>query len=297
MSTTSRAFLPWAVLATVGAIAVASAATQASNPFIAGQRSTEERPLLPERAARVAERARAVGRLLGLPSATVHATRVVDRFEQHEVDRATFTTPDGREVAMVDFDDAERVHLALRLGAGPGKGPRIAAGRASDRARGLTRDLGFDVIGQPAIDDNPSIGGWLVYWPRLVDGFTVKGDGLRVGLSTNGSFDSFARWEHPLAARPATVVALEIARSAAESWLDERFGAAASAYEITEMSVAWVAPNDTWDPAKPDAPDPLRQLAWIARADAIDPASAPVRAIQVWFDASDLSVIGGDVAQ
>ncbi len=162
---------------------------------------------------------------------------------------------------------------------------------------GSAGDLGFDVTGQPIVDDNPSVGGWLVYWPRLVDGFTVKGDGLRVGLSTDGSFDSFARWEHPLADRPATVAALELARSAAELWLGERFGATASAYEITEMSVAWVAPNDTWDPAKPDAPDPLRRLAWIARADAIDPASATVRAIQVWFDAGDLSVIGGDVAQ
>lgn len=298
MTTVSRGHVARGVLAAIAMIAIGAAATQAADPFAAGQPSTEERPIPADRAADVAERARAVGPILGVPpGAVVRTERIVDRFEGRETDRAIFETKDGRGLAVVEFDDAARLHLAFRLGTGPGNGPKVRRDRASELAAGFAAGLGFAQAGRPLVHDEPSIGGWSVLWPRLVDGVAVRGDGIRVGIGTDGSFDSFARWEHPLAAAPSAIVAEAEARAAAERWLRDRLGSSAGSYSLTELGLTWVAPNDTWDPARPDAPDAVRRLAWVARADASEPGSASVRALQVWLDAGDLSVIGGDVAR
>lgn len=287
--------LPLIVIPAVVLLGGGLVATQAADPFVAGQRSTAEQAHAPDRAAAIAERARAVGQAVGFPTGAVRTSRVIDRFEGREIDRAAFTAPDGRELALVEFVD-DRLTLALRLGTGPGNAKSVGKDRAGGLALGFARRLGADPAGSPLLDTSPSIGGWSVYWPRMMDGLPVRGDGVRVGIGTDGSFDSFSRWEHQLADRPAVIADEASARLAAERWVAARYAERAADYALSAASLAWVAPNDTWDPTLPDAPGPVRRLAWVVQADAVDPDRAPTRAIQVWLDAADLSVVGGDVA-
>jgi hypothetical protein len=58
-----------------------------------------------------------------------------------------------------------------------------------------------------------------------------------------------------------------------------------------------VAPNDTWAPERPDAPAETLRLAWIVRYEASGPLSERMRLLELWVDAGDASVIGGDVAE
>jgi hypothetical protein len=58
-----------------------------------------------------------------------------------------------------------------------------------------------------------------------------------------------------------------------------------------------VAPNDTWDPGRPDAPDATLRLAWVVRLEAAGTLAERMRMVEFWLDAGDGALLGGDIAE
>jgi hypothetical protein len=56
-----------------------------------------------------------------------------------------------------------------------------------------------------------------------------------------------------------------------------------------------VAPNDTFEPTRPDAPAEVRRLAWVVSVRTSGPLAEALRGLEVSIDAGDGSLLGGDV--
>ena len=124
----------------------------------------------------------------------------------------------------------------------------------------------------------------------------VPGDGLRLQLWPDGSFHGLAVSEHPLAARPATTIPAAAAEATVGALLDRWIPAAARRdARIAGAALAWVAPNDTFEPARPDAPAEVRRLAWVVSVRSTGPLAGPLRGLEVSIDAGDGTLLGGDV--
>ncbi|MDP9481686.1 MAG: hypothetical protein M3P84_00505, partial [Chloroflexota bacterium] len=239
------------------------------------------------------------GRVLGLPAATRRTVdRVVDRRGHRSFDEVTDLDGRGRPVAVLRYALDGRLLAATRLGWQPGTGRALPAGadavRAADR---LARSLGMVPIGAP-VADRRGANGWSVRWQRVLDGVPVPGDGLRVQLWPDGSFHGLASAEHPLAERPSTTIAASVAEEAVDRLLDRWIPAANRGdARIVGASLAWVAPNDTFEPARPDAPAEIRRLAWVVTVRSSGTLAHSLRALEVSIDAGDGSLLGGDLAR
>lgn len=272
--------------------------TQGADPFVAGDRSTRPVQITGLQSDRVSARATALSNALGLHGVTHRTERLDDRFEHRVYDEVTSFDAGGREVAISRFDVDGRVVMAVGLGWRPGPGRAIAADTAERRATEVAAVAGLAVAGRPTTHRSAGAGGWAVSWPRVVDGVRVAGDGLRVLLWSDGSFHGLARQERQLAAAPARPISAEAARVAAETAAAARFERTGSgALRVVATEQAWVAPNDTWDPARPDAPDAVLRLAWIVRFETSGELAERVRLVAYWIDAGDGSVLGGDVVE
>lgn len=298
MNTTRTTRLLFLNLAALAVLVAVAPSTQGADPFVAGGRSSRPVALSSSEMERSAARGAALGKALGLPGVTHRAERLDDRFEHRVYDEVTSFDPRGREVAISRFDADGRVVMAVGLGWRPGSGRAIAADVAARRAGEVAAAAGLPVAGRPTIHRSSGAGGWAVTWPRVVDGARVVGDGLRILLWNDGSFHGLARQERQLAAAPGQPIAEAAARSAADAAAGARFGeAGAGTVRIVSAERAWVAPNDTWDPARPDAPDAVLRLAWVVRFETSGGLAERVRMAEFWIDAGDGSVIGGDVVE
>lgn len=287
------------LVAVAGTLLVLAAGTgSAADPFTAGQPSTRSLPLDATGQARAVARLRALGPGLGLPAAARHAAaRLEDRVEHATYDEVTGFDAADRAVSVARFELDGRLRTAVRLGwrLGERVGPDVAPAAVPALAERLARSAGLVPIGRPVVTRQQSTG-WLVAWPRTVSGVPVVADGLRVTLWSDGSFHSLARSERPLAASPATVIDEARVRALAAAKLDAWFPAPdRGGLTVEQPSLAWVAPNDTFEPALPDAPAATLRLAWVASVRATGPAAGRVEAVELWFDAGDGRLLGGDV--
>jgi hypothetical protein len=157
------------------------------------------------------------------------------------------------------------------------------------------RVTGVRANGEPAMRALAS--GWSAHWPRTVDGVPVLGDGIRVLLWPDGSFHGLTVAERPLAAAPGRRIAAGEARQIAEATAAGRYGANAEDLRVASAKLAWLAPNDAWNAGAPDAPAPTLRLAWVVTLTAGGPLADRLRGLQVWVDAGDGSVVGGDVME
>jgi hypothetical protein len=66
---------------------------------------------------------------------------------------------------------------------------------------------------------------------------------------------------------------------------------------ISSVECAWVAPNDAFAANGLDAPAETLRLAWLVRLDAHGALADRLRSVEVWLDAGDGSVLGGDVVE
>jgi hypothetical protein len=64
---------------------------------------------------------------------------------------------------------------------------------------------------------------------------------------------------------------------------------------LTGLALAWVPPNDTFAPTAPDAPGAVLRLAWVVRAATSGGLSDSLRGLEIYLDAADGSVFGGDI--
>jgi hypothetical protein len=285
-------------LVALAVLVAVAPATQGADPFVAGGRSSRPVQISGSQADRASARAAALSKALGLQGVTHRTERLDDRFEHRVYDEVTSFDARGREVAISRFDADGRVVMAVGLGWRPGPGKAIAADAATRRASEVAVAAGLAVAGRPTTHRSAGAGGWAVTWPRVVDGVRVAGDGLRVLLWADGSFHGLARQERPLAVAPARPISAAAARAAAESAAGARFDRTGPReLRVVSTERAWVAPNDTWDPDRPDAPDAVLRLAWVVRFEAQGALAERVRFVEYWIDAGDGSVIGGDIVE
>jgi hypothetical protein len=289
--------IPLLFLAGFGLVAVGVPASQGGDVFVAGGRSTRPVDLPPARAERAKAHGRQLAAALGMPGVSQHAERLDDRFEHRTYDEVTSLDASGHEVAVARFEPDGKVAMALVLGWHPGRGASIDRTAVETRAAGFVRAAGLSAAGRPRVRTSAGAGGWSIDWPRVVDGSPVRGDGLHVALWADGSFHGLSRMERPLAARPARLLVAGIARTSAETWAGGRYGAAANDLRIGSVQRAWVAPNDTFAPAGPDAPAETLRLAWVVRFHASGALAERLRSLEVWLDAGDGTILGGDIAE
>jgi hypothetical protein len=100
-----------------------------------------------------------------------------------------------------------------------------------------------------------------------------------------------------LAATPRHRIAASRAERLAQQTVSRRYGASAKDLTVESTSLAWVAPNDAWNAAAPDAPAASLRLAWVVTLRADGHLAHRLRGLQVWLDAGDGSVVGGDVME
>jgi len=271
--------------------------TDATDPYIAGSDPTRVERLIGPRAAPAAERAAEHDRLLGL-STTARRTvdRVVDRRGHQTYDEVTDLDPRGRPIAVFRYGLDGRLVAATRLGWQPGTGtPLTASADAVTAGDRLARSLGVTPVGR-GIAARSAADGWTVRWDRVVAGIPVPGDGLRVRLWPDGSFHGLVAAEHPLAARPVTTITAARADATVavllDRWIPARDRAGA---RVIGTTLAWVAPNDTFEAARPDAPAEVRRLAWVVSVRSSGRLAEVLRGLEVDIDAGDGSLLGGDV--
>jgi hypothetical protein len=299
VSTTKRIarLLPLLALAAIGLAAVGVPASQGADPFFAGGRSTRPVDLPPSEADRAKARGRQLAAALGLPGVSQRAERLDDRFEHRTYDEVTSLDASGREVAVARFETDGTVAMAVVLGWRPGAGSHIGRSGVEARAAALARASGLDVSGRPIVLASAGSGGWSITWSRVIDGVPVRGDGVRVALWPDGSFHGLSRVERPLAVTPARPIAAAVARTAAEALVAQRYGPSATDLAVGSVDRAWVAPNDTFAANGLDAPAETLRLAWLVRFDAHGALADRLRSVEVWLDARDGGVLGGDVVE
>jgi hypothetical protein len=288
------------ILLPVAGLAVALVgvpASQGADPFVAGQLSS--RPIAIDASAsnRALSRAHDLARTLGFGGVRDTVTRLDDRFDHRVYDEIASFDAHDRQVGLTRLDTDGRLFLALQLGWSPGPGRPISAAAATDKAAAIARAAGLTTDGKPEILRSSGAGGWIVRWPRVVDGVDVRGDGTRVTVWPDGSFHAVARNERPLAARPATTLSADAARSAVERIVATRFKSSAADLAVVAVDQVWIAPNDTWDPARPDAPDALLRLAWVVRLQSRGSLADRMCMLEFWLDAGDGALIGGDIVE
>jgi hypothetical protein len=299
MSTLVRVsrILPLVVLAGLGVIAVGVPTSQGADPFVAGGRSTRAVDLPVSQADRAIARGRQLAAALGLPGVSRRAQRLDDRFEHRTYDEVTSLDATGHEVAIARFETDGTVAMALALGWHPGHGSAVDRTAAEARGLALIRAARIDVGSRPTVLASAGSGGWSIGWSRVVDGVPVRGDGVRVALWPDGSFHGLSRIQRPLAAQPSQPIAADAARTSAETWIAGRYGSSAADLGVVAVERAWVAPNDTFTANGLDAPAETLRLAWVVRFDSHGPLAERLRSVEVWIDAGDGSLLGGDMVE
>lgn len=276
---------------------IGAPAGQGADPFVAGGPSS--RTVALDRAAsdQAAGRALAIGRALGLTGVRQTVNRLDDRFDHRVYDEVVSFDAHGREVGLTRLEPDGRLILAIRLGWTPTSGRPIAAAAAADKATAIAKGAGLAINGKPEVHRSAGAGGWAVGWPRLVDGVPVRGDGVRVTVWSDGSFHAVTSSERSLEARPTTVMTAAAAQTTAERIVASRFRASAGSLGVIAVEQAWVAPNDTWDPSRPDAPDAALRLAWVVRFQSTGALAERMRMVEFWLGAGDGALIGGDISE
>ena len=284
-------------VAGVGLVIAGAPPSQAADPFVAGGRSARTVAVAPPHVARTLARAANLAKALDLPGVTHRTERLDDRFDHLVYDEVVAADAAGRDVSIARFDTDGRVVMAVDLGWRPRTGRPVGREVAVARGNEFARAAGLTVSGPPTIIASAGAGGWSVSWPRTVDGVPVLGDGVRVSLWNDGSFHALSRSERPLASPPIRRIPAGGARQLAISIVAQRVGGAALDMRPVATALAWVAPNDTWAPSRPDAPAATLRLAWIVRFEAGGRLADRLRSAEYWIDAGHGTLIGGDLAE
>lgn len=273
-------------------------AGEAADRFRAGEPATRREPLPAAAEAPVRARGLAHARALGIPPGTgSEAARIVDRFAGATYDEVVTVDSGGRRLGVLQMDGHGALVSAVRLGWQPVLGSRrqIDANGAVTAASRLAAAAGLPATGAPTVASGAD-DGWTVTWPRVVDGVPALGDGVRVTLFADGSFHAAASRTRELAtASPDRITRAEAAESAARKLVAVLGAGDAVNARIVDLRLGWVAANGAFDPAAPDAPDAVLRLAWVAEARTSGPLADTIVALELYLDAGDGRLIGGDV--
>ncbi len=267
----------------------------AADRYQAGQPAIIRSLLPPSDEQRARARALGLARALGIPlGRAARVEHIVDRFAGTAVDEVVTSDVRARRLGIVRIRPDGRLAMAVRLGWHDAGGPTIDAAHAAAAARTLAAAAGVATTGEPVVRPGTD-GGWRVAWPRLAAGIPVAGDGSEVTLFADGTLHGVATRERALATAPATVIDRAAAETIAGRRLATLLGRSSSAADLVGIHLAWVAPNDTFAPGAPDAPDPVLRLAWVAEVRASAPLADTLRALELYLDAGSGALLGGDL--
>lgn len=293
----SRRRLAFAGLAISGLLSIGGSAGQAADPFIAGGRSTRPVSATADDLVRARARGQAVATALRLPGITQRVQRLDDQFEHRTYDEVTSLDAAGREVAIIRLDLDGSLAMAVSLGWHPSGGRALDGPAAAARAVFLAGAAGLAPAGRLDVRLSAGAGGWSIAWPRIVGGMSVRGDGVRLALWPDGELHGLTRTERPLAPTPPRSIDADAARAAAGTFVGEAIGGSSSALRFVAVEQAWVAPNDMFGGARLDAPAETLRLAWTVRYEADGPLADRFRSVEIWVDAGDGHLLGGDVIE
>jgi hypothetical protein len=293
----SRRRLAFTGLAIAGLLSIGGSDGQAADPFVAGGRSTRSLPAAADDLARARARGQALAAALGLPGVSQRVERQSDAFEHRTYDEVTSLDAAGREVAITRLELDGSVAMAVSLGWHAAGGRAIDGPAAAARAMVLAHAAGLTPPGQPSVRSSAGAGGWSISWPRIVDGVPVRGDGLRLTLWPDGAFHGLTRTERPLAAAPTRLLDVDAARSAATTVVAGGDAGSLDDLRIVAVERVWLAPNDMFGGARLDAPAETLRLAWAVRYESRGALADRLRSIEVWIDAGDGHLLGGDVVE
>ena len=233
---------------------------------VRGRQRGHDRTRRPVRGNAATVRAAAHERVLGLAAATRRTVdRVVDRRGQRTYDEVTDLDAAGRPVAVLRYALDGRLVAATQLGWRPGPGRPLAGGPGRDGGGRSPRPLGRD-------DPRRHRGRRAARHERLV-GPLGPGRRRRARAGRRAARPALAGRVVPRARRRPSIRwrpgrrARSRGRRPRRPWAGcstagSRRRIAASA-RIASAALAWVAPNDTFEPARPDAPADVRRLAWV----------------------------------
>ncbi len=211
--------------------------------------------------------------------------------EVEEVDRA------GQALALTQFDPDGRLVSAVRFDRPSVSSQKVDGDAATKSAiRGVSAS-GLAVSGQYQAEVNSVLGGWDVHLDRSQDGFRVRGDETRVHVWPDGRVQSIAHVEHQLAPAPGQPLGIEDAKKLVTGQFDRWFAGRNSSYAVQQMNLEWVAPNAAFDPGKLSAAPAPYRLAWVANVKPSGAAADYVALVTVYVDATDGTILGGDVVE
>ncbi len=269
----------------------------AANPFQAGQVSADLLELPAAARSALASRADTDLRGLGLARGAGRSLqRLQDRFENATYDEVTELDAKGQPTAILRYGANGAIHSAVALGWRGTKGRAIGSSVAAARGKALAAAIGASG-GEPVVEPLLDGTGWRAWWPRTVDGVAVPGDGLRIDIWSDGSLHSLVRSERALGARPSQPIDDARAQALARDVLTKAYADRAGELSIEGSALAWVAPNDAFDPTLPDAPASTLRLARVVRVVATGSVAQQVERLEIYVDAGDGTVLGGDVLE
>ena len=246
------------------------------------------------------DRASRTATVLGLPAATRRsATRVVDRFGGRTYDEIAEYDARDRLLSLQRFDTDGRLlaRRPVRLARAPAATALSGTG-ARRRAEQLVTSLGLEARGHAA-DRGRAV-------ERGLDGrlgpaspagsrSRATGCGSSSGPTARSTGSPAPSGRSPRdrpssSTRPGPE---PIVRGALDVW----FTGDARARRDAGRRRARVGARRTTrsPPVAPDAPVPVLRLAWVARVSASGTLSENLRALEVYVDAGDGSILGGDI--
>ena len=235
---------------------------------------------------------------LGFPAGVRQvATHVSDGFEGIEYNEVAETDASGAIISLAQFDMTGNVLTAARLDRPPSVGGDVGASVAVATAQQTVLRVGFDLGAPSSTVRDDATSGWTLHWARREAGVPVRGDETRLQLFRDGTVQSMARIRHQLAPAPDqrmdAAAAVQVATDSVGRWSAD----SATGYALQATSLQWVEPNGAFDPAQiSTTPVPYR-LAWVTDVQPQGAAADYVWLIQLFVDAGDGTVIGGDFVE
>lgn len=295
LSAVTAVTLPLLAAAAAAAL-IAAPDLHAADPFVAGGRSTRPVVTRPDENRRAEARGHSVAVALGLRPTGEVAERLDDRFDHRTYDEVTSFDAGGRAIAVTRLGLDGGVQMTTILGWHGSTAPAIDAASATRVARAAATRLGLVATGRADVRASAGAGGWSVTWPRIVDGALVRGDGLRVLVFSDGTVHGLVVNARPLAERPPKLMEASTARTAALAVIAKP-GSNPAELRVVAAELVWVAPNERPDGSTLDAPGAELRLAWAVRFEPTARAAPGLRAREVWLDAGDATLLGGDAVE